>query len=294
MHRLIALLALSACSVSPKVPAEEQGSDGGVPPSTVDAAPEPPMTDNDAAVAPPDAPVPMPVIEAHCEGGAGEPRLLVYTRTTGYVHPALAAAKDALLSMCQSQRFNVVVTSDPLALHTHLATTDVLVLAMVTGSVFPPDVRPEIESWVRSGGGIVGIHTATTVDADWAFFIEQIGAKFRAAPPGTWEGRLDRLSRHPILEGTPNNWKRTDEWFVFEDRPELAAGMTMLLGLDEWSLDWGYPFEYRVGYHPLVWAHERAGGRIVQSAIGHTVESYSDPNYLGFLARCIRWAGREL
>lgn len=289
---LLALALGAACSVPPKVPATDDTDDpddGSLVPDATTSGAGPDASLVDAA---PDAPVAR--IDAQCQGIAGQPRVLVYTRAVGYVHPALPAAQDALLAMCQSQGFSVVVSSDPIVLLTHLATSDVLVLAMVSGSVFPADVRPVLESWVRAGGGIVGIHTATTNDTDWAFYTEQIGAKFRGSTPGMWEGRLDRLARHPIVEGLPQNWKRTDEWFVFENRPEQNQGMTMLLALDEWSLDWSFPLEYRVGYHPIVWSHERAGGRIVQSAIGHTVESYVDPTYLGLVARSIQWAARRL
>jgi uncharacterized protein len=283
----LALVVATACSVPSKFPASDDDHDEG---AGLDASAG--ADASNSIDAGPDAPVAR--IDTECQGEPGGPRVLVYTQAIGYVHPAIPSVQEALRAMCQSQGFSVVVSPDPLALRTRLGASDVLVLAMVSGTVFPPDVRPVVEDWIRAGGGVVGIHTATTIDTDWAFFKEQIGATLKTATPGMWEGRLDRLVQHPIVDGLPKRWKRTDEWFVFENRPELNAGMTMLLALDEWELSWDYPWEYRVGFHPLVWSHERAGGRIVQSAIGHDAASYSDPAYLGFLARSIRWAARRL
>jgi uncharacterized protein len=284
MRRLAALVAptvfLGACSVPTKVVADAPVED-----ATLDVDSD---LEVDAARA--------AVIEAHCDGLAGEPRLLVYGHANGYMHPAIPDAKAALLLLCNEYGFTVTVTDDPLALDdARLAETDVLVLALTSGTAFEPAQRVSVENWVHAGGGIVGLHTATSHDQDWPFFTQIMGAKFKGHPPGVWRGRLDVVApSHPIVAPMAMHWTRIDEWYTFDARPELNAGMTMLLAIDESSLPNDYAPEFLVGYHPLVWAHELAGGRVVQSAIGHTPESYQDAAFMAFVVRTIRWAAHQL
>ena len=42
--------------------------------------------------------------------------------------------------------------------------------------------------------------------------------------------------------------------------------------------------------HPLAWYHAFDGGRAWYTAMGHTMESYADPQFRAHLAGAIRWA----
>jgi uncharacterized protein len=42
--------------------------------------------------------------------------------------------------------------------------------------------------------------------------------------------------------------------------------------------------------HPIVWCHQRLGGRSFYTGVGHTVESYADPDVRAHLLGGIRWA----
>jgi type 1 glutamine amidotransferase len=44
------------------------------------------------------------------------------------------------------------------------------------------------------------------------------------------------------------------------------------------------------GEHPIAWYHEFDGGRSWYTAGGHTIESYSEPDFLKHLRGGIEWA----
>jgi uncharacterized protein len=43
--------------------------------------------------------------------------------------------------------------------------------------------------------------------------------------------------------------------------------------------------------HPVIWKHCVGRGRAFYSALGHTAESYAEPEYREVLKRAINWAG---
>jgi cytochrome c len=82
----------------------------------------------------------------------------------------------------------------------------------------------------------------------------------------------------------PGTWVRTDEWYDFRARP--TPEVTVLATVDESTYQGA-----RMGSpHPIAWYHRFDGGRAWYTAMGHTVESYSESAFLGHLAGGIVWA----
>jgi type 1 glutamine amidotransferase len=46
--------------------------------------------------------------------------------------------------------------------------------------------------------------------------------------------------------------------------------------------------------HPMVWCHERLGGRVFYTGLGHDSAAYSDSAFMTHLTGAIRWAARQL
>jgi hypothetical protein len=46
--------------------------------------------------------------------------------------------------------------------------------------------------------------------------------------------------------------------------------------------------------HPIIWCHEKLGGRAWYTGLGHTQESYSEILFRTHLAKGIQWAGKKL
>lgn len=231
------------------------------------------------------------VLDASCVGTAAGPRVLVFTRENLWQHGSTPVARDTILAMCGSRGFTVTASHDPHAIDdARLAATDTIVFAVTSGEILDADARAALEPWLRGGGGLVGLHSASATELSWPFYIDVLGAQFLKHPPGLFEAtvRVDAPA-HPIVAGLPAAWVRTDEWYDFTDRPEDREGLEVLLSLDEATLPADYPADFRVGVHPIAWAHERLGGRVFYTAMGHTLESYAEPAFVDMIGRAIEW-----
>jgi uncharacterized protein len=235
-------------------------------------------------------PIGPAVIDGACAGDAGLPRVLVYSRENLWEHASTPVAQGVLLGMCASRGFTVTASSDPRVFAERLAEIDVVVFAVTSGEVLSADARAAFEPWLRGGGGMVGLHSASATELSWPFFVEAIGATFRTHAPGLFEATVTvEAPAHPIASTLSTAWVRTDEWYEFTDRPEERPGLDVLLALDEATLPAEYPAEFRVGHHPIAWTHERVGGRVFYTAMGHTAESYAEPAFVDMIARAILW-----
>lgn len=234
------------------------------------------------------------VLNGECTGQPGAPRVLVYTFESVWRHFSNFHAFVALLDLCRSHGFNVKSTNDPRALNaTRLAELDVVVFSLTSGPGMEALGQRDMEAWVRAGGGIVGLHSASATEPDWQFYNDNIGARFAGHGPGLHAAQVQVLPGHPITDGLASSFMHTDEWYFFQTRPEEVAGMQMLLVLDESTLPADYPADLKQGYHPIGWASERFGGRVFYTAIGHTEQSFSHPVVLDIIARSIEWAAHR-
>lgn len=257
----------------------------------------PPAPPSDAATADGIAPDARPqgYIDALCTGQPGRPRVLVYTYENVWRHISNYYARLAIYNMCQTRGFNVTITNDPHAINaTRLADFDVIVFSLTSGLGLDTPGQADLEAFVRNGGGIVGLHSASYTQWDDPFYLENIGAMFKGHNPGMQPATVDIVdSTHPITTGFPSSFQWTEEWYFFETRPEDNPGMDMLLALDESTLPADYPPQYKVGYHPIAWAHEIYGGRVFYTALGHNPDAFSDPMILEIIGRAIEWAAHQ-
>ena len=216
---------------------------------------------------------------------AAAPRVLVFSRTTGFRHDAIPAAVAAVRQLGDEHGFAVDATEDPTAFDdARLAPYAAVVFLLTTGDVLDADGRAAFERYVRAGHGYVGVHSATDTEYGWAWYGELVGAQFAAHP--AIQSALVRVedAAHPSTAGLPDPWLRTDEWYDFRANPR--GRVHVLLAVDEAS--------YRGGGmgvdHPIAWYHAHDGGRAWYTAMGHTEESYRDPAFLGHLLGGIQWA----
>ena len=101
-------------------------------------------------------------------------------------------------------------------------------------------------------------------------------------PQGTPTGTIKIVDRaHPSTRGLPPKINRTDEWYYFDDyNPE----MHLLVTLDPQTIG-----QEDVNPNPISWTHTFEGARVFYTAMGHTEESYSDPNFMKHLAGGLNW-----
>ena len=216
---------------------------------------------------------------------AGEVRVLAFTRTTGFRHDSIPDAIAALRRIGESGGFAVDATEDPGAFHDgNLSGYRAVVFLLTTGDVLDGDGQAALEEFVGSGGGWLGVHSASDTEYDWPFYRELVGEYF-AGHPAIQAATVRVEDRaHPATSVLPVVWPRTDEWYNFRANPR--AGVHVLATLDEGTYSGG-----SMGAdHPIAWCREVAAGRAIYTAGGHTIQSYAEPLFVAHLAGAVRWA----
>ena len=145
--------------------------------------------------------------------------------------------------------------------------------------------KPEFEAFIRGGGGFVGLHSPSDSESGWAFFDELIVARF-GGHPLVMPAAIDIVApTHPTMAGLPVRWTADDEWYDFLSNPSSVAGVTILGNLDETTYTGG-----NMGpSHPIMWAHEKLGGRVFYSALGHPAERWDEPAFVDHVVHAVAW-----
>lgn len=212
-------------------------------------------------------------------------RILVFTRTAGYRHPSIPDGVAAIRRLGERYGFVVEETADAAEFRDErLSGFAAVVFLSTTGDLLDEAQQAALQRYIRRGGGFVGVHAAADAEYDWPWYRSLVGAYFRRHPP--IQQAVVRVvdNTHPSTACVPQTWTRTDEWYDYDAAP--AADVKILATLDESS--------YRGGQmgdsHPIAWYHEFDGGRAWYTGLGHTAESYQEPEFLNHLAGGILWA----
>ena len=229
------------------------------------------------------------------------PAVLVFSKTNAFIHKeAIPAAKALLEELAAERGWSLFISDSGGVFHPEdLARFDAMVWNNVTGDVLLPAQRQAMRDWLEAGGGYVGLHSAgDDSHGAWPWYQEHvIRARFIGHP---FAPQFQRATLHverpedPIVAGLPRSWERVDEWYSFETSPR-APDLRVLLSIDEDTYTQLDHRERDISMgpdHPLVWKHCVGQGRVLYSALGHTAESYAEPEVRQLLARSIAWAGR--
>jgi len=232
---------------------------------------------------------------------AQEPKILVYTRNytpdgKGYVHDNIASSVAAIRKMGAAHGFAVDASDDPQVFTlANLKQYRVLVFSNSNNQAFENDSQREaFRGFIRSGGGFVGIHSASGSERDWDYYQKVVGAKFKRHP------NLQRFTvqvvdaKFPAAEGLPASFEWEDECYYVE---KLQPGVKPVLETDprqivdpQFAAD---PGDLIGGMRPLAWYQTFDGGREFYLALGHKKEDYENPILTRLILGGIEWAMGE-
>ncbi|WP_377269658.1 ThuA domain-containing protein [Peterkaempfera sp. SMS 1(5)a] len=228
---------------------------------------------------------------AHAQTGTaadGSFRVLVFSRTTGFRHDSIPAGVAAIQKLGQEHHFAVDATEDATVFtDAGLAKYRAVVFLSSTGDpVDQPEEKAAFQRYIEHGGGYVGVHAAADSGYEWAWYGGLVGAYFKNHP-AQQNATVDIAGPRTVsTRGLPDKWTRFDEWYNYRTNPR-DAGVRVLATLDESTYDDGADV---MGDHPITWCQRYDGGRAWYTGMGHTIESYSDPLFLGQLLGGIRMA----
>jgi type 1 glutamine amidotransferase len=215
--------------------------------------------------------------------------VLVFTKTEGFRHESIADGVKAIRELGDANGFTVTHTEDPAELDA--IEEDVVVFLSTTQDVLDAPQEAALESFVREGGGWVGVHAAADTEYDWPFYATLLGGARFESHPRIQEADIEVEDRtHPSTRHLRMRWTRTDEWYAFRENPRAQA--RILLRLDDSSYD---PGDSGMGAeHPIAWCRDVGRGRAFYTGLGHTRESWSEPAFRRhLLGGILSAAGRE-
>lgn len=231
----------------------------------------------------------LPCADAASSGG---PRVLLYGRQIDWDHPSNPVAQAVLSNTGLARGWFVVATNDPKTFTPgFLRDYDAVVFVITSGNTLDASQRAAFQGFINQGGGFAGTHAAAYTEVDWPFMRSLLGVRFLGHPPIQEADLTVDDPADPIVNHLPRPWRRSDEWYTFDGRPEEDPSLHILLSLVEppGYPGAGFPPALAVGKHPVAWRHEVAGGRAFYTALGHTVESWSEPAMVEHMARGIEW-----
>ncbi len=152
--------------------------------------------------------------------------------------------------------------------------------------VLSDEQEKAFEEYVRSGGGVIGIHSAIDNQTAGSFFSRIFGTYFEQHA-SFQEGTINVTDRvHPSTEHLPVEWDVESEWYTFLSNPRGEAHI--LMTADETSYD-GKRMGEEAPRHPMAWAREVAGGRVWYTALGHSPEIFENEKFREHLLGGLRW-----
>ncbi|HRI62148.1 MAG TPA: ThuA domain-containing protein, partial [Saprospiraceae bacterium] len=231
-----------------------------------------------------------------CKRWETPPRILIFSKTTGYRHQSIEAGKEALTKLCYENGVLADTTENAALFNEeNLKRYAAVVFLNTNGEVLDPRQEADFERYIQAGGGFVGVHAASATEYTWHWYGGLLGAYFKDHPAIqevdlNVENCADPSTRHLGCQ----SWHWKEELYNFRNyEPDL----TVLLTVNETTYKGGSsPLSDRVTSshpvtspipnpqslipnpkHPLAWRHEYDGGRAFYTALGHIPEAYSDP-----------------
>ncbi|MDU0289906.1 ThuA domain-containing protein [Saccharothrix longispora] len=211
--------------------------------------------------------------------------VLVFSKTTGFRHDSIPTGTQLIRDLGAVNSFTVTTTEDSNHFTaSNLARYEAVVFLNTTGDVLDATQQTAFESYVRGGGGYVGVHSASDTEYDWPFYGELVGTYF-ASHPAVQQATVRVEDRaHAATAHLGPTWTRTDEWYDF--RGSVRSTARVLASLDESTYSGG-----RMGAdHPHTWCKAVQGGRSFYTGGGHTRAGYAEAGFRALLLGGIRYA----
>lgn len=204
---------------------------------------------------------------------SAQKKVLIFSKTQGFRHSSIEKGAQVLKQLLDKEKIGSDHSEDA-ALFTDqgLKRYDAVIFLSTTGNILDDTQKDAFVRYIQSGKGFVGIHAATDTEFDWPWYNGLVGAYF-ASHPAVQKAKIDVLDRkHAATKHLEPIWWHKDEWYNFKD---VKDGLQVLMNLDEKSYNGG-----KMGdHHPISWSQNYDGGKVFYTGLGHTEESYDEPEF---------------
>ncbi len=226
--------------------------------------------------------------------------VLVIGETKGFEHDSVPDAMAAIYNMGQeSGLWDTTLRTDTELLTKkkleknakNLDYFDAIVFASTTGELDMDDSqKADMMSFIKEDGkGFVGVHAALDTFYKWPEYGEMIGGWFNEHPWSTFNAPIvTEDPNFPAVRHFPHEFVKYDE--IYQPKEWSRDKVNVLLSLNPSKLDYNNPRVHRDDHDfAVAWSKMYGKGRVFYSTLGHTEESWSDPDIRKMYFEAIKW-----
>jgi uncharacterized protein len=228
--------------------------------------------------------------------------VLIIGQTKGFEHDSISPAMAAIYNLGkESGLWDTTMRTDTELLTKkelksnakNLNYFDVLIFASTTGELeMDASQKQDMLSFIKEDGkGFVGIHAALDTNYTWPEYGEMIGGWFDQHPWMTFNAPIiNEDPDFPAVRHLPKAFVKYDE--IYQPKNWSRSNVNVLLSLDPTALDYtNNPRIHRQDHDfPVAWSKMYGKGRVFYSTLGHTEESWEDPDIRTMYFEAIKWA----
>ena len=231
-------------------------------------------------------------------------RVLVIGQTNGYEHDSVPDAMAAMYNIGhQTGLWDTTLRTDTeLITKKDLAKSkggnrknldyfDALVFASTTGELdLSDDQKTDMLSFIKDDGkGFLGIHAALDTNYKWPEYGEMIGGWFNEHPWMTFNAPIiNEDPSFPAVRHLPHAFLKRDE--IYQAKEWSRDKVNVLLSLDASKLELNNPRVHRPDHDfAVAWSKMYGKGRVFYSTLGHTKESWNDPDVVTMYGEAVKW-----
>lgn len=144
-----------------------------------------------------------------------------------------------------------------------------------------------VQDFVRAGNGFYALHNCSDISVSCKNYRDVMGGVYNGHPPLRPFQVRPSANKHPITEGIHPFMVDDEQHFVKYDKdPKNVI-------LEAENID-GLDYEGQGSKSISGWAYDYGSGRVVFTAVGHTIHAMWAPEYLEIQKRSIQWLLKRL
>ena len=228
--------------------------------------------------------------------------ILVIGQTKGWEHDSVTDGMVAIFNLGHDSGLweavlrtdtELITKKNPSGRNTkNLDYFDAIVFVSTTGELDLDDSqKKDMMSFIKDDGkGFVGIHAALDTNYKWPEYGEMIGGWFDQHPWMTFNAPIiNEDPNFPAVRHFPKAFVKWDE--IYQPKEWSREKVNVLLSLDSTKLNYeNNPRIHRTDHDfAVAWAKMHGKGRVFYSTLGHTQESWNDPDIRKMYFEAIKW-----
>ena len=227
--------------------------------------------------------------------------ILVVGETKGWEHESVSDGMAAIYNMGHESGLwdatlrtdTELITKKDLGRNAkNLEYFDALVFVSTTGELDLDDSqKKDMMSFIKDDGkGFVGVHAALDTNYKWPEYGEMIGGWFDEHPWFTFNAPIvNEDPDFPAVRHFPKAFVKYDE--IYQPKEWSRDKVNVLLSLDPAKLNYANnPRIHRKDHDfAVAWDKMYGKGRVFYSTLGHTEESWEDPDIRKMYFEAIKW-----